>query len=64
MGEGRGGDRDAVPSPASFGRAFRAFLGESVRGRVEEDPPFVARLAEHFGEDPRGLPSSRSVSPG
>ncbi len=56
MGEGRGDDRDAVPSPASFGRASRASLEESVKGRAEEDPPFVARLAEHFGEDPRGSP--------
>jgi hypothetical protein len=56
VGEGRGDDRDAVPSRASFERASRASLEESVKGRVEEDPPLVARLAEHFGEDPRGLP--------
>ena len=43
-------------SPAAFGRAFRAFLEESVKDRVSEDPPFVVRLADHLGADPRGLP--------
>jgi hypothetical protein len=35
VGEERGDDRDAVPSRATFGRAFRAFLEESVKGRVK-----------------------------
>ena len=43
-------------SASAFGRAFRAFLEESVKGQEAEDPPFVARLAEHLGADPRGLP--------
>ena len=43
-------------SPSAFGRAFRAFLEESVKGQEVEDPPFVARLADHLGADPRGLP--------
>jgi hypothetical protein len=47
---------DPTLSPSAFGRAFRAFLEESVRGQKDEDPPFVARLADHLGADPRGLP--------
>jgi hypothetical protein len=43
-------------SPAAFGRAFRAFLEQAVRGEEIEDPPFVARLADHLGADPRELP--------
>ena len=43
-------------SASAFGRAFRTFLEESVKGQEVEDPPFVARLAEHLGADPRGLP--------
>jgi ATPase family associated with various cellular activities (AAA) len=43
-------------SASAFGRAFRAFLEESVKGQDAEDPPFVARLADHLGEDPRGMP--------
>jgi hypothetical protein len=43
-------------SPSAFGRAFRAFLEASVKGQKAEDPPFVARLADHLGVDPRGLP--------
>lgn len=43
-------------SPSAFGRAFRAFLEESVKDREAEEPPFVARLADHLGADPRGLP--------
>ena len=31
-------------SPAAFGRAFRAFLEQAVRGEETEDSPFVARL--------------------
>ena len=43
-------------SASAFGRAFRAFLEESVKGQEAEDPPFVTRLADHLGADPRGLP--------
>jgi hypothetical protein len=44
-------------SPAGFGRAFRAFLEQSVREQEEaEEPPFVARLTDHLGANPRGLP--------
>jgi hypothetical protein len=43
-------------SASAFGRAFRAFLEESVKGQEAEDPPFVARLADHLGADPRGMP--------
>ena len=43
-------------SPAAFGRAFRAFLEQAVREEKAEDPPFVARLADHLGADPRELP--------
>jgi hypothetical protein len=43
-------------SPSAFGRAFRAFLEESVKDREAEEPPFVALLADHLGADPRGLP--------
>ena len=43
-------------SPAAFVRAFRAFLEQAVRGEETEDPPFVARLADHLGADPRELP--------
>jgi hypothetical protein len=43
-------------SPSAFGRAFRAFLEESVKDREAEEPPFVARLADHLGVDPRELP--------
>src|SRR5918994_2241315 len=42
-------------SPSAFGRAFRAFLEESVKDREAEEPPFVALLADHLGADPRGL---------
>jgi hypothetical protein len=47
---------DSTLSPASFGRAFRAFLEQAVKEQETEDPPFVARLAGHLGADPRGLP--------
>jgi hypothetical protein len=43
-------------SASAFGRAFRAFLEESVKGQKVEDPPFVARLADHLGADPREMP--------
>ncbi len=43
-------------SPAAFGRAFLAFLEESVNNREAEEAPFVSRLAEHLGADPRTLP--------
>lgn len=43
-------------SPAAFGRSFRAFLEAAVAGQEVEDPPFVARLTDHLGADPRGLP--------
>ncbi len=50
-------------SPAAFGRAFLAFLEESVKGRETEEAPFVSRLAEHLGTDPRALPiTTESVS--
>jgi hypothetical protein len=42
-------------SPSAFRRAFRAFLEESVKDQEAEDPPFVTRLADHLGADPRGL---------
>ncbi len=47
---------DPALSPAAFGRAFRRFLEEAVKGHEAEDPPFVARLAAHLGADPRALP--------
>jgi hypothetical protein len=47
---------DPTLSPAAFGRSFRAFLEEAVKGQETEDPPFVVRLSEHLGADPRGLP--------
>jgi hypothetical protein len=43
-------------STAAFGRAFRAFLEQSVSEQATEEPPFVARLAEHLGANPRELP--------
>ena len=43
-------------SPAAFGRAFLAFLEQSVNSREVEEAPFVSRLAEHLGADPRALP--------
>jgi hypothetical protein len=43
-------------SASAFGRAFRDFLEESVKGQEPKDPPFVARLADHLGADPRGRP--------
>ena len=43
-------------SPAAFGRAFLAFLEESVNSREAEEAPFVSHLAEHLGADPRTLP--------
>lgn len=43
-------------SAASFGRAFRAFLEQSVNERPLEEPPFLKRLAEHLGTDPGELP--------
>ena len=43
-------------SPAAFGRSFRAFLEAAVKGQEVDEPPFVARLMEHLGADPRGLP--------
>jgi hypothetical protein len=43
-------------SASAFEQAFRAFLEESVKGQESEDPPFVARLADHLGADSRGLP--------
>jgi cell division protease FtsH len=43
-------------SPSAFGRSFRAFLEAAVKGHETEDPPFVVRLADHLGADPRGLP--------
>lgn len=43
-------------SPAAFGHAFKAFLEAAVAGREVEEPPFVSRLTEHLGDDPRGLP--------
>ena len=43
-------------STAAFGRAIRAFLEQSVSEKVTEEPPFVARLAEHLGANPRELP--------
>jgi len=46
---------EPVLSASAFGQAFRAFLEESVKGQESEDPPFVARLADHLGTDPRGL---------
>lgn len=43
-------------SAASFGRAFKAFLEQSVSQQPAEEPPFVMRLSEHLGADPRELP--------
>lgn len=43
-------------STAAFGRAFRAFLEQSVSEQATEEPPFVTRLAEHLGANPRELP--------
>lgn len=43
-------------SPAAFGRSFRAFLEAAVAGQEVEEPPFVVRLTDHLGADPRGLP--------
>ena len=43
-------------SPATFGRALRAFLEQAVQGQEIGDPPFVSRLAGHLGADPRELP--------
>ena len=43
-------------SPAAFGRSFRAFLEAAVAGQEVEEPPFVVRLMDHLGADPRGLP--------
>lgn len=43
-------------SSAAFGRAFLAFLEEAVNSREAEEAPFVSRLAEHLGADPRTLP--------
>ena len=48
---------DQLPlSPAAFGRSFKAFLEESVKGVEAEEAPFVTRLAEHLGAAPRTLP--------
>ncbi|MGF1470704.1 MAG: AAA family ATPase [Rubrobacteraceae bacterium] len=47
---------DPPLSPAAFGRVFRAFLEESVKGQEAEEAPFVRRLAEHLGDDPSNLP--------
>jgi hypothetical protein len=49
-------NEDPTFSPAAFGKAFRAFLEQAAKGQEAEDPPFVARLADHLGADPRGLP--------
>ena len=43
-------------SPAAFGRAFKAFLEESVKGLEAEEAPFVSLLGEHLSADPRTLP--------
>ena len=43
-------------SPAAFGRIFRAFLEESVKGQEAEEAPFVRLLSEHLGADPSALP--------
>lgn len=43
-------------SPAAFGRAFKAFLERALEGEEAEEPPFVSRLANHLGADPRKLP--------
>jgi DNA polymerase III delta prime subunit len=49
-------DDEPTLSPAAFGRAFRAFLEQSVGEKTPEEAPFVARLAEHLGANPRELP--------
>jgi hypothetical protein len=47
---------DDALSAAAFGRAFRTFLEQSVGREEATEPPFVARLREHLGVDPRELP--------
>lgn len=47
---------DTGRSAASFGDAFRAFLEQAVNQHPTEEPPFVRRLYEHLGADPRELP--------
>lgn len=54
---------EPAQSSASFGRAFRAFLEQTVREQPDEEPPFVSRLAEHLGADPRGLPITSEQLP-
>lgn len=48
-------DEPPLP-PAAFGRVFRAFLEESVKGQETEEAPFVGLLSGHLGADPRTLP--------
>ena len=47
---------EQVLSPAAFGRAFKAFLERAIEGEEAEEPPFVSRLADYLGADPRKLP--------
>lgn len=49
-------DETTPPASFDFERAFREFLEQSVGKLEPEKPPFVARLAEHLGKDPGGLP--------
>lgn len=47
---------DRSLSPAAFGRAFRAFLEQSVGRGDEEETYFGGRLGGHLGGDARAMP--------
>jgi hypothetical protein len=43
-------------SAKQFGASFKGFLDQMAKQAPDEEPPFLARLREHFGCDPATLP--------
>jgi hypothetical protein len=48
-------DPNMADSPRDFQASFQEFLKQMAEKTQAEDPPFVARLRRHFGQDPVGL---------
>jgi ATPase family associated with various cellular activities (AAA) len=47
--------RDEMPDVGAFAAAFQEFLEAMKAAAVRSESPFVARLREHLGADPRAL---------
>jgi hypothetical protein len=56
MNERRSVNDEPTMSAAAFGRVFRAFLEHAAAHKAAEEPPFVLRLRDRLGADPREMP--------